>query len=301
MPDDPSFPSLWGLLNAGQTVNGAAGTADADIDAPQAWDIGTGSTDTVIAVTDTGIDPTHPDLVANLWQNPGEVGGNGIDDDQNGFVDDVNGYDFVGAEDPNPLDAVGHGTHVSGTIAATGGNGTGVTGVSQRASIMALRVCGVSGCNVADQTQAINYAAANGARVLNASLGGFSSTESLSRRAAIFSHPEVLHVFAAGNDGLSADDSPSECGGASPCRSYPCAHAPQGAETDNVLCVAATTQNDARAGFSNFGRNERRPRRPRDQHPERERRAHPLRRHVPQRRGLHRRAGTRAGDPQPWA
>ena len=253
-PDDPRLPDLWGLLNAGQTVNGVVSSPDADIDATEAWDIGTGSTDTVIAVTDTGIDPTHPDLAANLWQNPGEVPGNGLDDDANGFVDDVNGYDFIGAEDPNPLDAVGHGTHVSGTIAAVGGNGIGITGVSQRASIMALRVCGVNGCNVADQTQAINYAAANGARVLNASLGGFSATENLARRAAIFSHPEVLHVFAAGNDGVSADNSPSSCTGSPAiCRSYPCAHAPQGTEIDNVVCVAATNQGDGRAGFSNFG------------------------------------------------
>jgi hypothetical protein len=118
---------------------------------------------------------------------------------------------------------------------------------------MSLRVCGVSGCPTADQIQAINYAAANGARVLNASLGGFSSVESQARRFAIFSHPEVLHVFAAGNEGANADNEPGECGGASPCRAYPCAHAPVGTETDNVICVAATAQNDARPSFSNIG------------------------------------------------
>ena len=253
IPDDAAFGDLWGLHNTGQNVNGTVGTADADIDAPEAWDIGTGSADTVIAVIDTGIDPTHPDLAANLWHNPGEVAGNGVDDDANGFVDDVNGYDFVGTGDADPFDAVGHGTHVSGSVAAAGGNGAGISGVSQQAQLMSLRVCSVSGCTVADQTEAINYAAANGARVLNGSLGGFSATESAARRAAIFSHPEVLHVFAAGNEGANADDSPARCGGASPCRSYPCAHAPQGGETDNVLCVAATNQNDAKPGFSNFG------------------------------------------------
>jgi subtilisin family serine protease len=257
VPEDPEFPRLWGLLNAGQTVNGTAGTADADIDAPEAWDIERGSASTVIAVMDSGIDPTHPDLGANLWENPGEVGSNGVDDDGNGFVDDVRGFDFTGSEDGNPFDAVGHGTHVSGTVAGVGGNGVGVAGVSQRAQIMSLRVCGVSGCPTADQIQAINYAAANGARVLNASLGGFSNDESLARRAAIFSNQSVLHVFAAGNEGANADNEPGECsdGGTDPdpCRAYPCAHAPTGTETDNVICVAATAQNDARPSFSNIG------------------------------------------------
>jgi subtilisin family serine protease len=257
IPEDPEFPLLWGMQNTGQTVNGSAGVPDADIDAPEAWDIERGSATTVIAVMDSGIDTTHPDLGPNLWENTDEVGGNGVDDDGNGFVDDVRGFDFTGGEDGNPFDAVGHGTHVSGTVAGVGGNGIGVAGVSQRAQIMSLRVCGVSGCTAADQIQAINYAAANGARVLNASLGGFSNDESLARRAAIFSSQDVLHVFAAGNDGANADGAAGECSDSGtdpdPCRSYPCAHAAQGTETENVICVAATTQSDARASFSNFG------------------------------------------------
>ena len=255
LPDDPLLPSLWGLENSGQTVNGDAGTADADIDASAAWDIETGDPETVIAVVDTGIDPTHPDLKDNLWQNPGEVAGNGVDDDGNGFIDDVIGYDFTDLADENPndedgdpFDAVGHGTHVAGTVAGTGGNGQGVTGVSQDAQIMSLRVCGVFGCANSDIIQAINYAAANGARVLNASLGGVGP-ESIARRDAIFSHPGVLHVFAAGNGGA---DGVGDDNDATP--TYPCAHKPPDPSmVDNVICVAATTQTDARASFSNYG------------------------------------------------
>ena len=255
LPDDPLLPSLWGLENSGQTVNGEAGTADADIDASAAWDIETGDPETVVAVVDTGIDPTHPDLKDNLWQNPGEVAGNGVDDDGNGFTDDVIGYDFTDAadfnpndEDGDPFDAVGHGTHVAGTVAGEGGNGEGVTGVSQDAEIMSLRVCGVFGCANSDTIQAINYAAANGARVLNASLGGIGP-ESIARRDAIFSHPEVLHVFAAGNGGA---DGVGDDNDAIP--TYPCAHKPpEPSMVDNVICVAATTQTDSRADFSNFG------------------------------------------------
>ena len=112
----------WGLHNTGQT----GGTADKDIDAPEAWNITTGSSEIVVAVLDTGIDYTHPDLAANIWTNPGEIAGDGIDDDGNGKIDDVHGYDFVnGSADRDPLDDHRHGTHVAGTIAAAGNNGIG--------------------------------------------------------------------------------------------------------------------------------------------------------------------------------
>ena len=124
-PNDPSFPLLWGLHNTGQWN----GTIDADIDAPEAWDLATGSANIVVGVIDTGVDYTHPDLAANIWTNPGEIAGNLIDDDANGFVDDVHGYDFVN-NDGNPLDDHDHGTHVSGTIAGVGNNSIGVAGVN---------------------------------------------------------------------------------------------------------------------------------------------------------------------------
>ena len=128
-PDDRFFRAQWGLENTGQSAGGAAGTPDADIDATDAWNAVTGSRDVLVAVVDTGIDADHPDLAPNLFVNPGEVAANGVDDDRNGQVDDVSGYDFAGG-DANPDDTNGHGTHVAGTVAARGNDATGVTGVA---------------------------------------------------------------------------------------------------------------------------------------------------------------------------
>src|SRR4029450_2561715 len=110
-PNAPQFGSQYGLNNTGQT----GGTVDADIDAPEAWNISTGSNSIVVGIIDTGIDYTHPDLAANIWTNPGEIAGDGIDNDANGYIDDVHGYDFVN-NDGNPMDDHYHGTHVAGTI-----------------------------------------------------------------------------------------------------------------------------------------------------------------------------------------
>src|SRR5207253_5651876 len=122
-PNDPLTDALWGLEK---------------INASQAWDQSTGDPGIVVATIDTGLDPTHPDLAANVWTNPGEIPGNNIDDDHNGFVDDVHGFNFV-SNNGNPRDDFGHGTHVAGTIGAVGNNGTGVAGINWNVQIMAVK------------------------------------------------------------------------------------------------------------------------------------------------------------------
>ena len=236
VPSDPFFGAEWGLSNTGQTVGGTGGTPDADVDAPEAWDLTTGSPSAVVAVADTGIDAAHPDLAPNLWRNADEIAGNGIDDDGNGFVDDVRGWDFVEG-DAAPQDEEGHGTHVAGTIAARGDDGTGVAGVAWTAAILPLRILGPAGeGSVSDAIRAYDYAAAAGARVINLSLGGPSGSRA--ERDAIAAHPGLLFVVAAGNEGADNDS----------VATYPCNY-----DLANVVCVAATDQSDALAGFSNHG------------------------------------------------
>lgn len=238
IPNDPSFGQQYGLLNIGQTVQGSVGIVDADIDADEAWDTFTGSSSFVIAVIDTGVNWGHPDLDANIWSNPGEIAGNGIDDDGNGYVDDIRGWDFFDV-DNNPADPNGHGTHVAGTIAAESDNGLGVAGVLWQAKIMPLRFIGPFGGFISDAVLAVDYAAAKGVRVSNNSWGGggFSSPmiNAINNAGASANH---LFVCAAGNNGSNIDSAPF----------YPASY-----NSSNLLCVAATTNRDLRAGFSNFG------------------------------------------------
>jgi len=213
MPDDPDFVLQTGLNNTGQD----GGTPDADIDAPEAWDITTGSRDVVVAVIDTGVDYRHPDLAANIWANPGEIAGNGTDDDNNGFVDDIHGYDFRN-NDGDPLDDSRHGTHVAGTIAAVGDNGLGVTGVAWSAAIMPLKFLGADNRGqTADAVRAINYASLmrhNGVnvRVINASWGSGDYGTNLRDAIAAAAREGILVVAAAGN----GDHGDSSCPGGGP-------------------------------------------------------------------------------------
>lgn len=234
-PNDTSFPRLYGLDNTGQT----GGTFDADIDAPEAWDITTGDQETVVAVIDEGVDINHPDLRENIWVNPDEVPGNGIDDDKNGYEDDVNGWDFYNKDATvyDSGDGDKHGTHVAGTIAARGDNGVGVVGVSWRASIMPLKFLGPEGGLTSDAVKAIDYAVREGAMISNNSWGG-SGSQTL--RDAISRADDAGHLFvaAAGNEGVNNDNIPS----------YPANY-----DLPNIVSVAASSNRDALASFSNFG------------------------------------------------
>ncbi len=237
LPDDPEFSLLWGLHNTGQPVNDTVGTPDADLDATEAWDVTTGTGDVVVAVIDSGLDFSHPDLAANVWTNPGEIPANGVDDDANGYVDDMRGWDFIADDNaPTPNDAHGHGTHVAGTIAATGNNGTGVVGVSWNARIMPLRYLDAYGTgDTADAILAIEYASAMGARIINNSWGGGGFSQAL--LDAIEASPAVV-VCSAGNSAADTDA---------------VAHYPGSYPSPNIVTVAATDPDDALAPFSNYG------------------------------------------------
>jgi subtilisin family serine protease len=231
-PNDEYFDVQWGLHNTG-----TYGTADADIDAPQAWDLQTGSAEVVVAVIDTGVDYTHPDLKENMWVNPREVAGNGIDDDNNGYIDDVHGVDTYN-DDGDPMDSHGHGTHVAGIVGASGNNSIGVSGVSWDVSVMALRVADDQG-TMWDSTviEAIEYARVHGAKVVNCSWGGEVTDTSM--YDAMDETPQILYVCAAGNEGSNLDG---------PYDFYP-------AEFDlpNVLTVGWSDQYDQRSESSNYG------------------------------------------------
>jgi subtilisin family serine protease len=242
--DEQYFPSEWGLHNTGQTLNGThsqTGIADVDIDGLEALRITTGSPDLVVAVIDDGVDFSHPDLDDRAWTNPGESGAlalPGVDDDGNGYIDDIHGWDFChddgtlhdGAED-------GHGTHVAGTIAASL-NGSGVVGVAPDVKIMALKFIKTGGCGFDSMAvEAIDYAASFGIRIINASWGDAHRSTPLESAIA---DGGALFVAAAGNNGLNLDSGSYNF--------YP-AESP----VANILSVAAIDQRGNRASFSNYG------------------------------------------------
>ncbi len=239
-PSDSTFSSLWGLNNTGQS----GGLLDADIDAPEAWEYTTGSKNVVVAVIDTGVDFNHPDIRANMWVNPGEVGGDGSDNDGNGFVDDIHGYDFVN-NDGSPMDDNGHGTHVAGTIGAVGNNAEGVVGVNWSVSIMALKFLNANGTGfISNAIKALNYATMMKTEygvnvvVANNSWGGGGYNSQMYNAIRSAQEANILFVAAAGNDGSNNDSR----------NAYPANY-----DLDNVISVAATDNRDKLASFSNYG------------------------------------------------
>jgi subtilisin family serine protease len=210
---------------------------DGPIGIESAWDQTTGG-DTIVAVVDTGVDMTHPELRQNLWTNPGEVAGNGVDDDHDGYVDDVHGADLVN-KDGDPTDDNGHGTHVAGIIGARGGNGIGAAGIAWRVRIMPVKVldAGASG-DAGTVATGIRYAIAHGARIVNLSLSGPGRSDALESAIAAARDAGVLVVCAAGNDGRDLGSTPA----------YPASY-----PEENLISVAATSSNGRLASISNYG------------------------------------------------
>lgn len=233
MPDDPQMYRLWGLANIGQVINGSSGKTGADLDAEQAWELETGSREIVVAVVDSGVDLSHPDLAANIWTNPNETI-NGFDDDGNGYIDDIHGWDFT-LDSNDPTDTRGHGTLIAGILGAVGNNATGVSGVCWQVSIMPLRfITAADYGTVADAIEAIEYADAMGASVINLSWGGPDYSQAL--KDAI-DNANALVVCAAGNEGQDLADTPT----------YPASY-----NSSNILSVAASDMTDAPAWFTNY-------------------------------------------------
>lgn len=267
-PNDSLFSGgyLWGLHNDGTTFPSynVPATAGVDIGAEAAWNVTTGSRDVVVAVIDTGVDYTHPDLAANMWSNPDEIPGNGIDDDNSGAlvdfdgdsiadplplgVDDVHGADLF-EMDGDPMDAHAHGTHVAGTIGAVGNNEIGTSGVAWNVQLMAVRFMGADGRGTTfDGMLSVLYAAQQGADVINCSWGdpvnsetGQTQTDQLLRQALADSG--LLVVCAAGNGGL---DGVGDNNDSTPF--LPASH-----DLANIVSVGAHTPDDKLATFSNYG------------------------------------------------
>ncbi len=233
LPNDPRFGDLWGLHNVGQS----GGTVDADVDAPDAWDFIGPVAPTLVAVCDDGLQLDHPDLVANIYVNPGEIAGNGIDDDSNGFIDDVRGWDFSdGDNNVSPVGGASHGVHTSGTVGAVNNNGIGVAGIARNVRLMHCKMYGGANPYFTAFANAIVYAADNGARVISASYNIDNYPAAFSTAVQYARDRDVIYVNSAGNN--SQQNPPRQS-----LRSI----------SNNVIFVAATDRNDNLASFSNYG------------------------------------------------
>lgn len=226
---------LWNLRNTGRRN----GTAGADIQATSAWEITTGSRKhgPLVAVIDTGIDYKHPELSANMWMNPGEIINDGIDNDNNGVIDDVHGYNAV-EDSGDPADDHSHGSHCAGTIAAVGNNGRGIVGVNWEARMMAIKIFDSRGnTDTATILRGLRYAAKMGVDITNNSWGDSRPSEAIKEGFAAM--PSTVHFAAAGNNRNNNDH-----------RNY----YPVGHSLENMVGVAASDRNDRKPVFSNYGR-----------------------------------------------
>ncbi|MBX3020504.1 MAG: S8 family serine peptidase [Bdellovibrionales bacterium] len=243
LPTDSRFSSLWGMKNTGGNYAGDAGTitgkAGIDIDAERAWKIETGSREVIVGVIDTGVNYRNPDLAANIFVNEAEMNGlPGVDDDGNGYIDDVNGYDFA-KKDADPMDVYGHGTHVAGTIGAIP-NADGVVGVAWNVRILPIRFLGDDGGgSLADAVSSIDYGVKMKAHILSNSWGGGGFSQALQDSIQRAQDAGVLFVAAAGNSSNDNDRSPE----------YPASY-----PLNNVISVAAIDPAGMMADFSNFGK-----------------------------------------------
>lgn len=232
-PNDPRYAQQWHLHNTGQT----GGVPDADIDAPEAWDKFTGVQETVVAVCDDGVDIDHEDLAPAMWRNVNEIANNGIDDDMNGFVDDIFGWDTASNDnDPRPVGGASHGTHVAGITAGAHNNGKGISGVGSTVKIMAMRHYAGQGSWMSDLAKAIDYAWQNGADVITVSYNIDGWNQNLLQAVQRAGAADVVYLNSAGNNNQQ--------------------NPPRMAMrdlTDNLIFVASTDQNDNRSGFSNWG------------------------------------------------
>jgi subtilisin family serine protease len=244
-------PSLAFARTANDPVRDQQWYLDA-IGAPQAWDVTTGTSSVLVAVLDTGIDVDHEDILANLWTNPGEVANNGIDDDRNGYIDDVHGWDFVDDDnDPSPTvfsdddyEVATHGTLIAGEIGAVGNNGFGVTGLVWDVSLLPVRMLGEDGSGTGhDAATAIRYAVEQGAKVINLSFAGNETNPALQNAVRYAYEQDVVVVAALGNDGRDVDRSPV----------YPACL--RSTAEDWVIGVTALTERDLGADFTNYGVN----------------------------------------------
>lgn len=240
-PTDPLYVQTWGLANVGQAdPKNQVGVAGIDINAERAWEIQTGTREKIIAVIDTGIDYTHPDLVDNMWVNESEKNGKaGVDDDNNGVVDDVYGYNAITGTG-NAKDDQGHGSHCAGTIGARANNGIGVAGVNWNVRMMAVKFLDAGGSgSLADAIKAIDYATKMGAHVMSNSWGGGGFSQTLMDAIKRSNEAGAIFIAAAGNEYNNNDNSPT----------YPSTY-----QVENVMSVAAIDNRGAKADFSNYGK-----------------------------------------------